>query len=652
MRVFCLALVFTVAGSVALCQNPSYEQKLYYSCKVWGFVKYYHSRVSNCAVDWDDVLLQTMPLIKNAATTAAFNDALDSLILAAGPMEIASTPSPDTLSPELTRNRNFSWMEDPMLRAEVRAKLHVIRDNFRPHEVCWVRTNYDSSGRVGWLIFPYDDPGVNIDASKTFPDEYTRVLMLFKYWNIMSYFNPNLYLTDTPWDSTLARDATAVATATTYARFHTALRQIAASLNDAHVTMKSSVFPTGEYSPKFILRFIEDGYRVVKSGYPELRAGDKITAINGVAMKTLEDSIRHTFSVGNPAALHSVLCFFVPRGNIGSTMRLDYSDSLNGAHSVSVSRYSNHSHSWFRYPDDSLSEATWRKWDCNVGYVNMGNLEREDDSAMYEDLKQTRAIIFDVRNIPNNTVWDLAARMFPKKLGIARWLMPDTLYPGTSFLEYDSAGLDDAKEPYAGRVIILCNEETWSHGEFSCMVLRAMPNAVVVGSQTMGADGNVSEFRLSRDLVTTFTHLGVYYPDGTQTQRIGIVPDSLVLPTANGIRTGRDEVLEKALEIAQCPVIAGKEEVPEPVPEEMPTLHSYPNPFSTSTTLTLSRSTTDRVDVKVYDVLGRAVLDLSDRLNETSSMILHHWELLSPGMYFCRMQIGKHIRTTVLCLVP
>lgn len=45
------------------------------------------------------------------------------------------------------------------------------------------------------------------------------------------------------------------------------------------------------------------------------------------------------------------------------------------------------------------------------------------------------------------------------------------------------------------------------------------------------------------------TGLGIYYPDGRETQRIGIEPDIIVRPTIEGIREGRDEVMEKALEV-------------------------------------------------------------------------------------------------------
>jgi hypothetical protein len=99
---------------------------------------------------------------------------------------------------------------------------------------------------------------------------------------------------------------------------------------------------------------------------------------------------------------------------------------------------------------------------------------------------------------------------------------------------------------------MICNQGTQSSGEFTAMVLQAMPNSVIVGSQTAGADGNISRFKLSTEFQTGFTSLGVYYPNGESTQRIGIVPDSLVHPTASGIRQGRDEVLEKALQTAGC----------------------------------------------------------------------------------------------------
>jgi len=41
--------------------------------------------------------------------------------------------------------------------------------------------------------------------------------------------------------------------------------------------------------------------------------------------------------------------------------------------------------------------------------------------------------------------------------------------------------------------------------------------------------------------------IGVFYPDNRPTQRVGIIPDIEVKPTIEGIRAGRDELVEEAI---------------------------------------------------------------------------------------------------------
>ena len=83
------------------------------------------------------------------------------------------------------------------------------------------------------------------------------------------------------------------------------------------------------------------------------------------------------------------------------------------------------------------------------------------------------------------------------------------------------------------------------------MALRTAPDATVVGSQTAGADGNVTQIDLPGGIRTFYSGLGVFYPDGTPTQRIGIVPDVVATPTISGIQSGVDEVLQRAVALVQ-----------------------------------------------------------------------------------------------------
>ena len=80
------------------------------------------------------------------------------------------------------------------------------------------------------------------------------------------------------------------------------------------------------------------------------------------------------------------------------------------------------------------------------------------------------------------------------------------------------------------------------------MALRTGSRAIVMGSQTAGADGNVSYIPFPGGFNTMYSGIGVFYPDGKETQGIGIVPDVEVKPTQKGFAEGKDEVLEKAKE--------------------------------------------------------------------------------------------------------
>ena len=119
-------------------------------------------------------------------------------------------------------------------------------------------------------------------------------------------------------------------------------------------------------------------------------------------------------------------------------------------------------------------------------------------------------------------------------------------------LEFHRADAVDA----AVDVVILIDEISQSQSEYTAMALRASPNARIVGSTTAGADGNVTPIPLPGGLRSMISGIGVFYPDKRPTQRTGIIPDVEVRPTIEGIRDGRDEVLESALREILGPTVS------------------------------------------------------------------------------------------------
>ncbi len=177
----------------------------------------------------------------------------------------------------------------------------------------------------------------------------------------------------------------------------------------------------------------------------------------------------------------------------------------------------------------------------------MASLEMKDVDGMMDKIKATKGIIIDLRSYPNFNPYVIAKRLIQTEKAFSRLTSPDVSYPG-KFILGKPKTITPYKEFYKGKVILLVNEETQSAAEYSTMILQAGDNVTTIGSQTAGADGDMTIVEFI-GFKCFMSGLGVYYPDGTETQRNGVKIDIEVKPTIEGIRNGKDEVLEKALEL-------------------------------------------------------------------------------------------------------
>ena len=276
-----------------------------------------------------------------------------------------------------------------------------------------------------------------------------------------------------------------------------------------------------------------------------------------------------------------------------------------------------------------------------VGYVNMGLLEEKEIEAMIGDLWDMEAIIFDIRNYPKGTLWPLVHYLFNEPISIADFTTPNDLYAGQFYWKEISLGSYNTNSIYKGKLIILFNEETQSQAEYTIMGLENYPNSIKIGSQTAGADGNVSTIKLPGGIEVYFTGLGTYYPDGTPTQRIGIVPDIEVQPTIEGLRSGRDEVLETALD---CNLLDTTTSTLEENSENG--VEIFPNPFRS--TLEINNQESDAVKILIYNTLGHLVLERQirdiasiDVSNLNAGMYFIYWKKEKEKSYFSK-KLVKH----------
>lgn len=97
----------------------------------------------------------------------------------------------------------------------------------------------------------------------------------------------------------------------------------------------------------------------------------------------------------------------------------------------------------------------------------------------------------------------------------------------------------------------MTNGKAISAAESIMIYVKGYDLATVVGQPTAGTDGNVIKLWLPGGIGVTWTGMEMVKLDGSQLHGIGILPDIYANKTINGIIQGRDDVLERAIELTQ-----------------------------------------------------------------------------------------------------
>jgi len=120
--------------------------------------------------------------------------------------------------------------------------------------------------------------------------------------------------------------------------------------------------------------------------------------------------------------------------------------------------------------------------------------------------------------------------------------------------------------PYQGKVIVLVDSDSGSAAELFARVMQIEKRGFVLGDRSAGAvmQSKRHVHTVGGSSVVVFgasiTDADIIMTDGKSLEHVGVVPDELLLPTADDLASTRDPVLARALELAgvqMSPVKAG-----------------------------------------------------------------------------------------------
>ncbi len=517
-------------------------ENLYKVGKVWGFLKYYHPEILYGKFDWDYELIRILPEVINQNSDSAVNHILVNLIDKLGSITPGNI---NTDVKEIKLSSDLNWINDSdYLGTELSIKLKNVKNSSRP------KNNY-------YVDFVIGIGNPNFKNEKTYPklsydDDGIKLISLFRYWNMIQYYFPYRNLIDENWDEVLKTFIPKIISADDELSYKLTLLDLIGKVNDTHANIWGKDDTLNRFwglkAVPIDVKILNNQVVVTKiynesDEKVDLKPGDIITHINNEASENIiKEKIKFCPASNLPTKLRDVSRRLLRTNDDFIELKIQRNESsftkkINCINFDKIKYWEN------KTPSYKILEN-------NIGYIFPGSLKKGEIDSIMSVLINTNGLIIDFRCYPADfIVFSLSKYLMPQPTEFVKFSVGSMVNPGEfSFTQPLLAG-ERRSDYYRHKIVIIVNEITQSSAEYHTMAFRVAPDAIVLGSTTAGADGNVSTIILPGNIRTLISGIGVYYPDGTETQRVGIIPDIEMKPTIKGIRKGEDELLNKAIEI-------------------------------------------------------------------------------------------------------
>lgn len=505
--------------------------------RIWGFAKYHHPAFASRSINADAEYFCLLNEVLQAPDSMK-NDICLKWISGLGPYAIRDKEDDENIE---TFN-DFNWISDSLHLGKALSDSLMRLRNADPENNRYVK---QTPVNVSYIETQYSDIPKD--------DVAYRLLGVAKFWNAVDSYSPNRNLTDRPWDDVLAEYfALAFDRSISFSALYS---RMVSELCDTHVNSWYVPIFGGRFVP-LMCQFAEDRLFVTDtcSLVPNnFEIGDEIILIDSVSpIKRLDElapyiphsnrsSLLRDGSYATLLTAKNEACVEYVRGGKTYTTMIS---SVDGSKFVNR-RFSS---------QNTSTKPGFKEVAGGIGYINISNLTCKDEQDLENFLASCDKLIIDLRAYPAE--YDVLHKLLPtfffsQAREAAEVLLPQAHRPG-GFIRttVSTRKTSDPDKLYKGKVVLLVNAHSQSMSEYFTMFLQTIPGSVTVGSQTAGADGDVTRIQLPYASFN-ITGAGICYPDGTNAQRNGVKIDKVVEPSAEGMIRGVDEQLQVAIDYLQ-----------------------------------------------------------------------------------------------------
>ena len=263
-------------------------------------------------------------------------------------------------------------------------------------------------------------------------------------------------------------------------------------------------------------------YAPLDADYVKVREGDYLLAINGEKVSAQENYLKYLVNQH--------------RNHIELTTNRQ--PVWEGAITTRVKPITNDYSLRYRAWVEGNRERAERGSGGKIGYfhlANMGENDFKEFQRWFEAYRYKEAIVIDVRYNGGGYIDAKVIDLLERR-------------PYQVTRNRDSVSLERPLEGFYGKIVVLCNEYSFSDAEVFSSGFKVRKLGTVIGKQTLGYVIAVRSHPLIDGGMIRQAFTGMWEIDGTHLESLGAIPDILVENTPKDEIEGKDRQLEKAIE--------------------------------------------------------------------------------------------------------